>query len=106
MQDPHDSVCIQRIVVQAKGRGCGKEALKLALRWLFDTRSAHRVWLDVKAFNERARHVYASLGFVYEGTLRERLRVGDRYESLILMSMLWKEYDAIWGYAISPRESE
>jgi RimJ/RimL family protein N-acetyltransferase len=56
--------------------------------------SAHRFWLDVKTLNERAYQLYRSEGFVEEGRLRESVRAGDGYDSLIVMSMLDREYDA------------
>ncbi len=49
---------------------------------------AHRVWLDVKPDNGRARRLYASLGFEEEGVLRDALRTEAGYESLILMAKL------------------
>ena len=54
----------------------------------------HRFWLDVKSLNQRAQALYASEGFVEEGRLRESVRAGDGYDSLIVMSMLDREYDA------------
>jgi diamine N-acetyltransferase len=55
---------------------------------------AHRFWLDVKSLNQRAQALYASEGFVEEGRLRESVRAGDGYDSLIVMSMLDREHDA------------
>jgi diamine N-acetyltransferase len=55
---------------------------------------AHRFWLDVKSLNRRALALYESEGFVEEGRLRESVRAGDAYDSLIVMSMLDREYDA------------
>jgi RimJ/RimL family protein N-acetyltransferase len=57
---------------------------------------AHRFWLDVKQLNQRALALYASEGFVEEGRLRESVRLQDggvqRYDSLVVMSMLDREY--------------
>ena len=53
---------------------------------------AHRFWLDVKARNARALALYRSEGFVEEGRLRESVRSGDGYDSLIVMSMLEPEH--------------
>ena len=53
---------------------------------------AHRFWLDVKAGNVRAQTLYASEGFVVEGTLREAVRGEGGYESLIVMAMLEAEF--------------
>jgi RimJ/RimL family protein N-acetyltransferase len=62
---------------------------------------AHRFWLDVKSLNARALGLYASEGFVEEGRLREsvRVRLGgvDGYDTLIVMSMLDREYQARLG---------
>jgi RimJ/RimL family protein N-acetyltransferase len=59
---------------------------------------AHRIWLDVKQLNTRALALYQSEGFVEEGRLRESVRVtingADGYDSLIVMSMLDREYAA------------
>ena len=55
---------------------------------------AHRFWLDVKALNVRAQALYASEGFVEEGRLRESVKLAEGYESLIVMSLLDREYEA------------
>ena len=55
---------------------------------------AHRFWLDVFVSNERARHLYASLGFQADGVLREAVKRDGAFHSLILMSILKREYDA------------
>ncbi len=40
----------------------------------------------------RAQRLYDSEGFVREGFLRDYNKVGDRFESLIIMSMLEDEH--------------
>jgi diamine N-acetyltransferase len=59
----------------------------------FKTYNAHRLWLDVKAQNQRAQAVYKAAGFLIEGTLRECLKSEKKYESLIIMSILQQEYE-------------
>jgi diamine N-acetyltransferase len=49
----------------------------------------------VKEHNTRARHVYETEGFVAEGKMRECLKAGDIFETLIIMSMLKDEYEAV-----------
>lgn len=88
------SVELLRIVITEQGAGHGRAALRMIERLAFETWNAHRLWLDVREQNARARALYASEGFVEEGTLRECGRVGDRYESLVVMSMLDREYRA------------
>jgi diamine N-acetyltransferase len=49
---------------------------------------AYRLWLDVLAYNARARHVYRSHGFVEEGVLRNAYELIDESRiDLILMSL-------------------
>ena len=84
----------KRLVIQEKGRGYGRRALRLMEKVAFERLRAHRLWLDVMEHNERARRLYRSLGYVEEGTLRECLRVGDQYVSLVVLSKLAHEYTA------------
>lgn len=97
-RNPHGSVELKRIVLQAKGRGLGRACVRLLKKLAFTQLHAHRFWLDVKALNTRALQLYASEGFVEEGRLRESVRVSiegaDGYDSLIVMSMLDREYQA------------
>lgn len=90
--DCNQSILIQRIVITDKGKGYGKAALKLIQQLAFEQLQANRLWLDVKDFNLRAQAVYRSTGFVVEGVMRESLKTGKRFESLIIMSMLKSEY--------------
>jgi RimJ/RimL family protein N-acetyltransferase len=92
MTSPHGSIEFRRIVVTTKGQGIGRAALRAVKRFAFRERQAHRLWLDVKAFNARARHLYASEGFVEEGVLRECLRSEVGFDSLVILSMLASEY--------------
>jgi RimJ/RimL family protein N-acetyltransferase len=93
-QESSRSIELKRIVVAAPGLGLGRKLLEEMIRMAFEEFGAHRLWLDVFEDNARARHVYESLGFVYEGTLREAARRGEEYWSLHLMSMLDREYAA------------
>lgn len=90
----HQSIEFRRIVVTEKGKGYGREAFRLVKEIAFKQLLAHRLWLDVKEHNARARHVYESEGFVVEGLLRECIKADDDYESLLIMSMLRDEYQA------------
>ncbi|MCU0569625.1 MAG: GNAT family N-acetyltransferase [Oculatellaceae cyanobacterium Prado106] len=94
LQDTHQSIELVRLVITEKGQGHGKTTLELIKKLAFETYQAHRLWLDVKTHNHRAQAVYRKAGFVEEGILRECLKVGDRYESLIIMSMLQQEYQS------------
>lgn len=97
-RNPHGSVELKRVVLQPKGQGFGRACVRVLKRMAFRDLHAHRFWLDVKQLNTRALALYASEGFVEEGRLRESVRVSidgaDGYDSLVVMSMLDREYHA------------
>lgn len=95
-RNPHRSVELKRLVLQTKGQGYGRACVRLLKQMAFRDLHAHRFWLDVKQLNTRALLLYAGEGFVEEGRLREsvRLSVGAGYDSLVVMSMLDREYQA------------
>ena len=88
----HQSLELKRMVVQHKGQGLGRAALRMAKKVAFDDLGAHRLWLDVKTHNLQARALYDSEGFIVEGLLRESVRVEGGFESLVVMSMLQHEF--------------
>jgi diamine N-acetyltransferase len=95
----HQSLELKRMVVQGKGQGFGRAALRVAKRVAFDDLKAHRFWLDVKQSNQRAKAFYDSEGFVVEGTLRDAVRIRSDdgttgYDSLVVLSMLRGEFAA------------
>lgn len=92
LSGPHDSIVLQRLLITDKGRGYGRAALGAIKRLAFEELGAHRLWLDVMEHNHRARRLYESEGFVREGTLREAFRLGERYVSLHILSVLVSEY--------------
>jgi diamine N-acetyltransferase len=92
LHTPDRCVELKRINVAERGRGLGRETLRLLKRIVFEDLRAHRLWLDVMAHNGRARHLYESEGFVLEGTMREAMRVDGRFVDLVLMSILEDEY--------------
>lgn len=97
-RNPHKSVELKRLVLQPKGQGLGRQCVRLLKQLAFRDLGAHRFWLDVKSLNTRALALYASEGFVEEGRLRESVRVwgehADGYDSLVVMSLLDREYQA------------
>lgn len=80
------------VIIGKKGLGYGREALKLLLKWTFEVRKYHRVWIDCKDYNSIALHLYESSGFVREGVLREIILNNGVYENLIVLGMLDREY--------------
>ena len=92
LMNPNDSIELMRIVVTEKRKGYGREVLKLVKKWCFEIQNANRLWLDVVEYNMRAQALYKSQNFVSEGILREATKYRGAYHSLIIMSILKKEY--------------
>jgi diamine N-acetyltransferase len=92
--DPGRILCLKRLMVARKGRGYGRAVLRLVRERAFGELGAHRLWLDVKEGNARARGLYESEGFVQEGVLRDAFWTGDAHETLVVMSILESEYRA------------
>jgi diamine N-acetyltransferase len=91
-RNPHHSIELKRMVVQEKNRGYGRAALRVVKKIAFDDLGAHRLWLDIKKRNTRAKGLYETEGFVFEGELRQAVKVADGFDSLVVMSMLQEEF--------------
>jgi RimJ/RimL family protein N-acetyltransferase len=76
------------------GRGYGTAALRAVVAFGMDELRLERIWLDVYAFNDRARRVYERVGFVREGTLRHALFRGGRFHDVDRMAILPEEWHA------------
>jgi len=96
----NQSLELKRMVVRDKGFGYGRAALRVAKKVAFDDLHAHRLWLDVKSRNSRARALYDSEGFVIEGELREAVKTESGFETLVVMSMLAAEFTGRRGLAL------
>jgi RimJ/RimL family protein N-acetyltransferase len=100
LSDLHNSfndITLQRIVIAEKGKGYGREVLKALKEVAFDTYQAHRLHLLVRVYNNTARSLYGSEGFVEEGILREFLLIDGVYHSSVMMSILADEYQKLKG---------
>lgn len=92
LSSPHKALEFRRIVISEKGKGYGRESLRLVKKYCFEQLQFHRLWLDVFEDNHRAIQLYRSENFREEGTLRECVWHKQRYRSLRLLSMLESEY--------------
>jgi len=92
LTDENQNIEFRRIVINEKNKGYGRVAVQLVKKRAFEELKAHRLWLDVKEHNSRARHLYEAEGFRIEGVLRECVKAGDGFESLVVMAMLRQEY--------------
>jgi len=74
------------------GRGLGTDALRTALRYLFEEREHHRATIVPAAENERAIRCYARVGFRPVGILRQADRARDAtWRDALVMDLLAAE---------------
>jgi RimJ/RimL family protein N-acetyltransferase len=77
-----------------RGKGLGKEALRLLLDFGFSELNFHKVQLCVLEYNAPAIRLYEGGGFVREGAYRQFiLREGKRYD-MYLYGLLKSEWEA------------
>ncbi|PIP63514.1 GNAT family N-acetyltransferase [Candidatus Roizmanbacteria bacterium CG_4_9_14_3_um_filter_33_18] len=88
LKNPNHSIEFMRIVITKKKKGYGQETIGLIKKIAFEKFKAHRLWLDVKVKNHIAQRLYESQGFIKEGVLRECLLSNNKYDSLVIMSLL------------------
>jgi len=75
-----------------RGQGIGKAAIKLLLNYAFDQLNLHKICLKVLESNQSAIHCYKSLGFASEGLQREQFWAEGKYENVVQMGILARDY--------------
>lgn len=73
---------------RARRRGFGSRAVALAAQWAFDCLGVARIELYIASDNAASRGVARRAGFVEEGVLRARFRVGDDRRDAVLYARL------------------
>jgi [ribosomal protein S5]-alanine N-acetyltransferase len=71
-----------------RGKGRGREALALAIRYCWDQLNLSRLALSVFAGNDRAMALYEALGFREEGRLRQACFIDGAWIDVVLMALL------------------
>ncbi len=79
--------------------GYGRDALVTLLRFGFDALGLHRISIMASVGNERAVHLYSSIGFVEVGREREVAFMRGRFHDHICYDMLEDEFRARYGPA-------
>jgi RimJ/RimL family protein N-acetyltransferase len=73
---------------QARGRGVGQKALRLAGTWLLETCGLARLEIQAEPQNVAAIHAAQAAGFVREGVLRAYQRKRGRGVDMVVMSLI------------------
>ncbi|MGV3016388.1 GNAT family N-acetyltransferase [Rothia sp. 88186D007BW] len=94
--DPDNGSVNYRIAIGEAGqnKGYGTEATQLMVDYAFEKLGLHRIGLEVLNFNERAKHVYTSCGFVSEGRRREAFLIDGEYHDAVLKAVLRSDWEA------------
>jgi RimJ/RimL family protein N-acetyltransferase len=69
-------------------RGYGSDALRTAVRFAFEDLNLNCVEAHIPRFNARGQRVFEKVGFVVEGTLRNRFYGRGRYWDMLIASAL------------------
>jgi len=72
--------------------GYGSAALTALLHWLFTSTDTRRVFLQPRAENERAIHVYEKVGFRKEGVLKQAEYHDGEYQDGVMMAAIRDEW--------------
>ena len=93
--DLKNRTAVLGIVIGEKGfwgKGYGREAIRVLLRYAFFEIGLHRVELETFAFNERALRCYEAVGFKRVGVRREAFFREGAFHDVILMDLLAEEF--------------
>lgn len=74
------------------GKGYGKEAIKILIKYLFRRKSAHKIELEVVKENINAISLYKKCGFIEEGIKRSKYYLDGKYIDTIIMGLLKSEF--------------
>lgn len=74
------------------GKGYGREAIRVLLRYAFFELGLNRVELETFAFNERAWRCYRAVGFKEVGVRRQAFFRNGAFHDVIVMDLLAQEF--------------
>lgn len=80
------------LMTEYQGRGLAQEAMRLVLGFAFETLGLQRIEADIDPRNVPSCRLVERLGFVREGTLRERWRVNGEICDTAFYGLLRREF--------------
>jgi len=78
-----------------RGKTYGPEAEWLLLQYCFDHLNLNRVYCEVFAFNRTVISLHKAFGFKEEGVLREDIFHQGLHRDVVVMGLLWSEYEKV-----------
>ena len=92
----HRSAEFQIIIApNFQGHGFARILIQKALEYAFSILNLHKIYLHVAVSNEKAMHLYESMGFKEEGHLVQEFFINGKYCDVKRMYMLQHEYLAL-----------
>jgi RimJ/RimL family protein N-acetyltransferase len=76
-----------------QGKGIGLNAVQLLLQHGFQELNLNKIYLKVLTTNKRAIELYKKCGLKEEGILREEVFKCNKYNDMMMMSILKSEYN-------------
>ena len=91
----HYSAMLSRVLISPGNRNkrFGEFMIKEVLHYGFNELDLNRIGLGVFDFNAPAIRCYTKAGFILDGTLREYVKIDNKYWNCHMMSLLRKEWD-------------
>lgn len=71
----------------AWNRGFGSDAIRTLVRFAFDEMNLRKLRIDIFDYNDRAKHVLETHGFVQEGRLRSEFYRDGTYHDIVILSV-------------------
>ena len=71
----------------AWNRGFGSDAIRTLVRFAFDEMNLRKLRISIFDYNDRARHILETQGFVQEGRLRKEFYREGSYHDIVLLSI-------------------
>ena len=79
-----------------EGKGLMSEALRAAIRYMFEQQQLHRIAANYRPENVRSGRLVAKLGFRIEGYAKEYLFIDGAWRDHILTSIAHDGFDSRW----------
>lgn len=84
-----------------RGKGIGKEAMRIFVDYVFETLNIRKLSLYVVSYNSKAIGMYKRFGFKEEGRLIDHVYLRNSYNDLLIMALFKEDY-----YKIYPQKNE
>lgn len=74
------------------GKGYGTETIKLLLKYSFEELNLHRISVSILDYNTKSQQLFEKNGFILEGRKRQAIFKNNKYNDLLIYSILSEEY--------------